>query len=75
MTQLTQHEIPVQPGTTPIKVHPYRQSPEQERDIERQFKQMIDAGLVEHGRGAWSFPVVLVNRSLENGEIAWITRS
>ena len=61
-TQLTQHEIPVQPGTTPIKVHPYRHSPEQERDIERQFKQMIDAGLVEHGRGAWSFPVVLVKK-------------
>ena len=61
-TTLTKHEIPVHAGTTPIKMHPYRQSPEQEKEIERQLKQMVESGLVEPGRGAWSFPVVLAKK-------------
>ena len=65
-TTLTKHEIPVEKDTKPIKLNPYRQSPEQEKEIERQLKQMIEAGLVEQGRGAWSFPVVLARK--KNGD-------
>ena len=65
-TTLTQHQIPVQDGTKPIKMNPYRESPEQEKEIERQLKQMMGAGLDEQGRGTWSFPVVLARK--KNGD-------
>lgn len=61
-TSLVQHNIPLLPGSRPLKQRPYRHGPAQEEEIEKQVKEMQQQGLIKEGHGAWSSPVVLVQK-------------
>ena len=62
LTQEISHDIPVLPGTAPIKQPPHRLGPEKEAEVQRQVKGLLDKGLIEPASGAWSSPVVLVRK-------------
>ena len=59
-TSLVQHTIETE--GLPIKQRPYRTSPENKQEIERQVKEMCDLGLVEPSLSPWASPVVLVKK-------------
>ena len=61
-TDLVKHHIPLIPGTSAIKLNPYRQGFEKEKEIESQVQKLRELDLIEEGRGAFSFPVVLVKK-------------
>lgn len=61
-TTVTKHDIQLIPGARPVKQRPYRQGPTQQAEIERQVQELQAQGLVQEGHGAWSSPVVLVQK-------------
>ena len=61
-TDTVQHHIPLGPGTGAIKLNPYRQGFEKEKEIEAQVQKLKELELIEEGHGAFSFPVVLVKK-------------
>ena len=62
LTKEVQHDIPVFPGTRPIKQPPHRLGPEKEAEVQRQIEGLLEKGLIEPACGAWSSPVVLVRK-------------
>ena len=62
LTSEVQHEIPVLPGTVPIKQPPHRLGPEKEAEVRKQVDSLLERGLIEPASGAWSSPVVLVRK-------------
>ena len=40
------HQIPLLPGTAPLNSRPYRYSPLHKTEIERQVKELLEAGLI-----------------------------
>ena len=61
-TGLTRHRIPLAKGAQPVKQRPYRHGPAQEAEIEKQVAELQQQGLISEGKGAWSSPVVLVQK-------------
>ena len=62
LTREITHDIPVFPGTVPIKQPPHRLGPEKEDEVKRQVDGLLEKGLIEPASGAWSSPVVLVRK-------------
>ena len=62
LTQEVSHDIPVFPGTIPIKQPPHRLGPEKEEEVRKQVDGLLKRGLIEPASGAWSSPVVLVRK-------------
>ena len=50
----------------PVRKRPYRQSPEMQREMERQVQEMVSAGIVEPSDSPWSSPCLLIKRSGTN---------
>ena len=65
-TNLVEHTI-ITGDEMPIKQRPYRTSPENRKEIDRQVKEMYDHNIVEPSISSWSSPVVLVKK--KNGEM------
>jgi hypothetical protein len=61
-TNLIEHQIPLKPGTRPVRQPPHRLGPEKEAEVERQVEDLQKRGLIEPADGAWSSPVVLVKK-------------
>ncbi|CAM4556295.1 unnamed protein product, partial [Lepidochelys olivacea] len=51
----------------PIRVHPYRVSPQAKTAIEREIQDMLQMGVIRPSESAWASPVVLVPKP--DGEI------
>ncbi|CAM4642153.1 unnamed protein product [Lepidochelys kempii] len=51
----------------PIRVHPYRVSPQAKTAIEREIQEMLQMGVIRLSESAWASPVVLVPKP--DGEI------
>lgn len=60
LTNATEHIIELVPGTQPIKQRYYPVSPLRQRIIDEELKKMLDEGVVEPCKSAWSSPVCLV---------------
>ena len=73
LTHEVQHDIPVLPGTIPIKQPPHRLGLEKEAEVGRQVEGLLQKGLIEPASGAWSSPVVLVKKKTEPGGSALTT--
>ena len=56
------HNIVLLPGVKPVNVKPYRYSPSQKDEIERQVKEMLFNGLIQPSSSPFSSPVVLVKK-------------
>lgn len=57
-----EHRINLKPGQEPINVRPYRYAYHQKNEIERQVKELMEAGHVRHSQSAYSSPVILVKK-------------
>jgi hypothetical protein len=56
------HTIPLIPGAEPINIRPYRFSPTMKTEIEHQIQDMLNKGLIQHNRSAFSSLVLLVKK-------------
>ncbi|KAG8067900.1 hypothetical protein GUJ93_ZPchr0005g15565 [Zizania palustris] len=56
------HRIPLIEGSPPINVRPYRYNPAQKDEIERQVKEMLQNGVIQHSTSAFSSPALLVRK-------------
>ena len=65
-TSLVQHTIDTG-DAAPIKQRPYRTTPENKQEIDRQVSDMLQKGIVQESVSPWSSPVVLVKK--KNGEM------
>ena len=54
------HTIPLLPQTTPVNARSYRYSPLHKTEIERQVKELLQAGLIVHSSSPFASPVLLV---------------
>ncbi|KAE9310844.1 Transposon Ty3-I Gag-Pol polyprotein [Phytophthora rubi] len=57
-----EHEIQLQPGTQPISVKQWRQSPEQRKVIQDWTKEMVQAGIIRPSTSAFSAPTFCVKK-------------
>ena len=65
-TSLVQHTIDTG-DAMPIKQRPYRTTPENKQEIDRQVNDMLERGIIQESVSPWSSPVVLVKK--KNGEM------
>lgn len=56
------HAIPILPGAKPVNIRPYRYTPEQKDEIEKQVREMLQAGLIVHSASPYSSPLLLVKK-------------
>jgi len=56
------HHIPLIPGVKPVNVKPYRHSPTQKDEIERQIKEMLSNGIIRPSQSPFASPVILVKK-------------
>lgn len=56
------HAITLEPGATPINCRPYRYSPLQKDEIERQVTEMLWTGIITHSMSPYAAPVLLVKK-------------
>jgi len=56
------HHIPLLPGSQPVNIRPYRYSPQQKTEIEKQVQEMLEKGLIQHSVSPFASPVLLVKK-------------
>jgi hypothetical protein len=61
------HNISLLPGTTPLNVRPYRYSPLQNDEIERQVQEMMQAGTITRSVSPFASLVLLVKKK----DVSW----
>lgn len=57
------HKITLVPGVKPMNVKPYRYSPTQKDEIERQIKEMLLNGIIQPSSSPFSSHVLLVKKN------------
>jgi hypothetical protein len=61
-SRLQDHHIPLLPNTAPVNSRPYRYSPLQKDEIERQIAALLKAGLIVPSNSPFASPVLLVQK-------------
>ena len=56
----TEHRIPLEPGTKPIRSIPYQNGRAMRGMVAKEVNKMLNAGVIEHASTDWPSPVVLV---------------
>ena len=56
----TEHRIPLEPGTKPIRPMPHRKGPAMREMVAKEVNKMLNAGVIEPASTEWASPVVLV---------------
>ena len=55
--------LEVLPGTNPQVAAYYRKSPKEHELVDKEIDELYNRGLIENSNGAWTAPVLLVNKS------------
>jgi hypothetical protein len=61
------HAIPLVPGAKPVNLRPYRYSPAQKDEIERQIAEMLRQGIIQPSCSPFASPVLLVQKK----DLSW----
>lgn len=61
------HHIPLIPRVKPVNMKPYRYSPTQKDEIERQIKDMLINGIIKPSQSPFASPLILVKKKTEHG--------
>lgn len=61
-SRLQDHHIPLLPNTAPVNARPYRYSPLEKDEIERQVKELLTKGLIVPNNSPFASPVLLVQK-------------
>jgi hypothetical protein len=56
------HAIELLPGAQPFRLRPYRYTPQQKDEIEKQVKEMLDNGVIQHSTSPFASPILLVKK-------------
>jgi hypothetical protein len=56
------HAIDLIPGAPPFRLRPYRYTPQQKDEIEKQIQEMLDSGIVQQSSSPFASPVLLVKK-------------
>ena len=56
------HKITLTPGSRPVNLRPYRYSPEQKDEIEKQIVEMLRQGIIRLSTSLFASPVLLVQK-------------
>jgi len=56
------HQIPLLPGSQPVNVRPYRYSPAQKLEIEKQVNDMLQNGIIRVSSNPYASPVLFVKK-------------
>ena len=62
LTDVVEHDIPLEEGTPPVRQPTRRLGPEKEKEVSKQVQDLLGRGLIEPSHSAWSSPVVLVRK-------------
>lgn len=61
-SRIYDHTIPLVPGAVPVNSRPYRYSPLQKSEIEKQVTELLSAGLITQSTSPFASPVLLVQK-------------
>lgn len=61
------HSILLLPGAKPVNIRPYRYSPKQKDEIEKQIKDMLKQGVIQPSSTPFASPVLLVKKK----DVTW----
>lgn len=56
------HAIPLIPGAQPFRLQPYRYTPQQKDEIERQVQELLKNGVIQQSHSPFASPVLLVKK-------------
>ncbi|WVZ79457.1 hypothetical protein U9M48_027033 [Paspalum notatum var. saurae] len=56
------HHIPLLPGAQPVNVRPYRYTPTQKSEIEKQLTEMLKNGIIRPSTSPYASPMLLVKK-------------
>lgn len=56
------HRVPLLAGAKPVNLKPYRYTPLQKNEIEKQISAMLQQGIIQHSHNPFSSPVLLVKK-------------
>lgn len=56
------YAIPLLPGAQPFRLRPYRYTPEQKDEIEKQVDEMLWSGVIQHSSSPFASPVLIVRK-------------
>ena len=66
------HAIHLVPGAAPVNSRPYRYSPLQKDEMERQVQEMIKAGIISPSLSPFASPVLRVKKRMVHGDFVLI---
>ena len=69
------HQIPLLPGIKLVNIKPYRYSPTQKDEIERQIQEMLTNGIIKPSQSPFASPVILVKKKDGRGVFVLTTGS
>jgi hypothetical protein len=64
------HAIDLIPGAPPFRLRPYRYTPQQKDEIEKQVQEMLNSGIVQPNSSPFVSPVLLVKKK-DSGAYVW----
>lgn len=71
-TAFYQQKLELKPNSSPVYTKPYRLPHSQKQEIDRQVQDMLENGIIEEARSAWSSPLLLVPKKLDStGQNKW----
>lgn len=72
ITSLYEHNIELEPHSTPLYSKPYRLPQTQRLEVDKQIQEMLTDGIIEESTSAWSSPLLLVPKKTDlTGNKKW----